>query len=114
MRRAVGRARFAGRVQLAHVRRHHAHGARCGAVLQARVCYRSGSAQVNPICLAVFEYVQITIAVYRADGLGESYNPTLLNVAGPWDRGYGFCMTQYFASIGPPIAAVTGLDVPCE
>lgn len=48
------------------------------------------------------------------DHPGESYNPTLLNVAGPWDRGYGFCMTQYFASIGGPIAALIGLDRPCE
>lgn len=41
------------------------------------------------------------------DGLGETYNPSLRNVAGPWDRTYGYCMTQYYASIAVPIAAIT-------
>jgi hypothetical protein len=38
--------------------------------------------------------------------LGETYNPSLKNVAGPWDRTYGYCMTRYFACVGVPIACV--------
>lgn len=41
---------------------------------------------------------------------GETYNPSLLNIAGPWDRTYGYCMTQYYASIAIPIAALIGPD----
>ena len=40
------------------------------------------------------------------DPSGETYNPSLRNVAGPWDRTYGYCMTQYYASIAVPIAAL--------
>ncbi|ORY25543.1 hypothetical protein BCR39DRAFT_543951 [Naematelia encephala] len=43
------------------------------------------------------------------NSLGETYNPTLLNIAGPWDRSYGFCMTQYFACIATPLTAASGL-----
>lgn len=45
---------------------------------------------------------------------GETYNPTLRNVAGPWDRTYGYCMTQYLACIGPTIAAVIQDDTKGE
>jgi hypothetical protein len=38
--------------------------------------------------------------------LGETYNPSLRNIAGPWDRTYGYCMTRYFATVGVPIACV--------
>ncbi len=48
------------------------------------------------------------------DSLGEVYNPSLLNMAGPWDRGYGFCMTQYYATTGIHIAAIVGSENPRE
>lgn len=72
-----------------------------------------GAAQYCPPDSAIAKVApKLILSVWRS--LGESYNPTLLNVAGPWDRGYGFCMTQYFASIGLPIAAFIGLDKPSK
>lgn len=44
------------------------------------------------------------------ESLAEVYNPTLANIAGPWDRTYGYCMTQYYATVGATLASVTGLD----
>lgn len=44
------------------------------------------------------------------ESLGEVYNPTLANIAGPWDRTYGYCLTQYYATIGATIASVAGLE----
>lgn len=44
------------------------------------------------------------------ESLADVYNPTLRNIAGPWDRTYGYCMTQYYATVGATIASVTGLE----
>lgn len=44
------------------------------------------------------------------ESLAEVYNPTLANIAGPWDRTYGYCLTQYYATVGATLASVTGLD----
>lgn len=44
------------------------------------------------------------------EDLSRVYNPTLKNIAGPWDRAYGFDMTRYYASIAGTLAAIVGLD----
>jgi hypothetical protein len=42
--------------------------------------------------------------------LAEVYNPTLGEIAGPWDRTYGYSLSQYYATVGATIAPVTGLQ----
>jgi hypothetical protein len=60
-------------------------------------------AGITLMALGVAQYCSKDSEVYKVaprliesvwKSLGEVYNPTLLNVAGPWDRGYGYCMTQ--------------------
>ncbi|KAI5304850.1 hypothetical protein KEM56_005815 [Ascosphaera pollenicola] len=42
--------------------------------------------------------------------LGELYNPNLKNVAGPWDRSYGFNMQKYANLVGAIIWGAVGRD----
>ena len=55
------------------------------------------------MALSLAQYCPSTSTVYKVaprlmkelwESLSETYNPSLLNVAGPWDRSYGYCMTQ--------------------
>ncbi|WVQ84278.1 hypothetical protein IAT38_006430 [Cryptococcus sp. DSM 104549] len=42
--------------------------------------------------------------------IAETYNPSLRTLAGPWDRTYGFDMTQYYGILGSAITGITGRD----
>ncbi|EIN14701.1 hypothetical protein PUNSTDRAFT_81236, partial [Punctularia strigosozonata HHB-11173 SS5] len=42
--------------------------------------------------------------------IGQLYNPSILNLGGPWDRTYGYDMTQYFSILGAQIAGLVGID----
>lgn len=54
-----------------------------------------------------FHYFSIEI---RADIPAETYNPSLRTLSGPWDRTYGFDMTEYCGVLGSTLAAFLGRD----
>lgn len=42
--------------------------------------------------------------------IAEIYNPSLRTLSGPWDRTYGFDLTQYCGILGTVITALVGRD----
>ncbi|KAK8869446.1 hypothetical protein IAR55_000010 [Kwoniella newhampshirensis] len=41
--------------------------------------------------------------------IAETYNPSLNTLSGPWDRTYGFDLTQYYGILGSAITGIIGL-----
>ena len=46
--------------------------------------------------------------------VAETYNPSLATLSGPWDRTYGFDLTQYYGILGSAISGIIGLDRKCK
>ncbi|ODN89730.1 hypothetical protein L198_06424 [Cryptococcus wingfieldii CBS 7118] len=72
---------------------------------------------VTLFALSLAQYAPDNSTIYKEaprlleaiwDQISETYNPSLNTLSGPWDRTYGFDMTQYYSVLGSAITGITG------
>ncbi|WWD16288.1 hypothetical protein CI109_100714 [Kwoniella shandongensis] len=76
-------------------------------------------AGVTLFAISLAQYTPKNSTIYNAaprlistiwDQIAETYNPSLNTLSGPWDRTYGFDLTQYYGILGSAITGLIGLD----
>ncbi|ORX41089.1 hypothetical protein BD324DRAFT_678482 [Kockovaella imperatae] len=76
-------------------------------------------AGVTLFALSLAQYCPTNSTIYQQaprvitsvwDQLAETYNPSLTTLSGPWDRTYGFDLTQYYGIIGSGITGIIGMN----